>query len=131
MSNVPPILPPPVLPPSLPAEDPSEKLGRYVYRCKVLCIVEGSVFLVGVIGFIDQIITEHTANFSAFGFGVFYVLMAYGGAWLLHHRRTEGYLVAFLSFLILLILIPVGTVFGILGLIWLNKGRVLLTRKPG
>jgi ABC-type molybdate transport system permease subunit len=84
------------------------------------------LFLVGVTGGIIYYLEEGSVNFGALGFGVWCVLMGYGAAWLLHRRKSEGHLAAFPCMLIILLIIPVGTVFGVLGLIWLNKGRPLL-----
>jgi hypothetical protein len=105
-----------------------QSLQKYITRCKVLCIVAASLFLVGVIGGIIQYVEKGSVNFGALGFGVWCVLMSYGAALLLHHRKSEAYLAAFPCMLVILLLIPVGTVFGVLGLIWLNKGRPLLKR---
>ena len=103
-------------------------LQKYVTRCKVLCIVEASLFLVGVVGGVVHHFEVGKVNFGALGFGVWCVLMGYGAAVLLHRRKSEAYLAAFACMLVMLLLIPIGTVFGILGLIWLNKGRPLLKR---
>ena len=67
-------------------------------------------------------------NWGAFGFGAWYVVMGYAAALLLHRRKSEAYLAAFPCLLIMLLLIPVGTVLGILGIRWLDKGRPLLKR---
>ncbi len=119
---------PPVMPPPLPAAVSEQSLQKYITRCKVVCIVAASLFLVGVVGGIIHYTEVGTLNYGALGFGVWYVLMAYGAAFLLHRRKAEGYLAAFPCLLIMMLLIPVGTVFGILGLSWLNKGRPLLRR---
>jgi hypothetical protein len=50
MSPVPPIISPPVTPPRSSTAAAQESLQKYVTRCKVLCIVAASLFLVGVIG---------------------------------------------------------------------------------
>lgn len=128
MGTVPPIISPPVVTPPLPTAVAEEFLKRYIGRCKVLCMVAASLFLVGVGGGILHYIEAGSVNFGALGFGVWYVLMGYGAALLLHRRRSEGYIAAFVCMLIMLLVIPVGTVFGILGLSWLNKGRPLLNR---
>jgi hypothetical protein len=128
MSKVPPVISPPTLPPPLPAAVVELSLEKLITRCKVICIVEASLFLVGVVGGIIHYFTEGPVNLGAFGLGVWVVLMGYGAAWLLHRRKSEGYLAAIPCFLILLLLIPVGTVFGVLGLMWLNEGRVCLKR---
>ena len=128
MSTVPPIINPPVMPPPLPATVTEQSLQKYITRCKVLCIVLASLFLVGVVGGIVYYAEEGTGNLGALGFGVWCVVMGYGSALLLHRRRSEAYLAAFPCMLVMLLLIPVGTVFGIFGLTWLNKGRPLLKR---
>jgi len=128
MSALPPIISPPVISPQPLAAVAEQTLQKYLTRCKVLCIVAASLFLVGVVGGIIQYVEKGSVNFGALFFGVWYVLMGYGAAILLHRRRSEGYLAAFPCLLIMLLLIPVGTVFGILGLIWLNKARPLLKR---
>jgi hypothetical protein len=128
MSDMPPIIAPPVVPPPFPAAATEQSLQKYITRCKVLCIVAASLFLVGVIGFAFQYAEEGKVNWGAFGFGVWYVLMAYGTALLLHRRRSEAYLAAIPCLLVMLLLIPVGTVLGIFGFTWLNKGRPLLKR---
>jgi hypothetical protein len=127
MSGPPPIISPPVIPPRLPAAA-EQSLQKYLTRCKVLCTVAASLFLVGVVGGIIHYVEKGSVNLGALGFGVWYVLMAYGAALLLHRRKSEGYLAAFPCMLIMLLLIPAGTVFGILGLMWLNKARPLLKR---
>jgi hypothetical protein len=114
------------MPPPLPAAVPEQQLYNYLVRCKMLCLIAASLFLVGVGGGIVHYLEEGSVNFGALGFGIWYVLMAYGAAWLLHRRRSEGYLAAVPCLLIMLLIIPVGTVFGILGFGWLNKARPLL-----
>jgi hypothetical protein len=116
------------MPPPLPAAVPQQSLQKYITRCKVLCIVTATLFLAGVAGGIIHYVEQGSLNFGALGFGIWYVLMAYGAAFLLHRRRPEAYLAAFPCMLIMLLLIPIGTVFGILGLIWLNKGQPFLKR---
>lgn len=116
------------MPSPFPTALAEQPLQNYIGRCKVLCFVAASLFLVGVAGGIIHYIEEGSVNFGALGFGGWYVLMAYGAALLLHRRRSEGYLAAFPCMLIMLLLIPVGTVFWILGLSWLKKGRPLLKR---
>jgi hypothetical protein len=116
------------MPPPLPVAVAEQSLQKYITRCKVLCIVAASLFLVGVGGFIVQYLEEGSVNFGALGFGIWYVLMGYGAALLLHRRRSEAYLAAMPCLIIMLLLFPVGTVFGVLGLSWLNKGRPLLRR---
>jgi hypothetical protein len=129
MTDVPPIIKPPVAPPPLPPTALSDtELQRCISRCKVICIVWGSVFVVGVCGFIVQYIEEGTANWGAFAFGVCYVVAAYTAAWLLHRRHPAGHTLAFLCMLVILLAIPAGTICGILGFIWLNKGRVILKK---
>ena len=94
----------------------------------MLCIFVASLFLVGLGGFAVQYAGGGKANWGAFGFGVWYVVMGYAAAFLLHRRKAEGYLAAFTCLIVMLLLIPVGTVLGILGIGWLNKGRPLLKR---
>jgi len=119
---------PPVIPPPLPPLANEQSLQKFVVRCKVICIVAASLFLIGVGGGIVHYLEQGSLNWGAFGFGVWCVLMGYLAAWLLHRRRSEAYLAAFPCMLVLLLLIPIGTVFGILGLMWLNKARPLLRR---
>jgi hypothetical protein len=126
MNGVPPIITPPVMPPPLPAAVTGESLEKYISRCEVICLVAATLFLAGVIGFWIQYAEGGAANWGAFGFAVWYVLMGYGAAALLHRRRREAYLATVPCLIILLVVIPVGTVFGILGLNWLNKGQSLL-----
>jgi len=110
----------------LPSAVTEQSLQKYLNRCKVLCVVAASFFLVGLGGFIVQYAQEARVNWGALGFGVWYVFMGYAAACMLDRRRSEGYLAAIPCLLIMLLLIPVGTVFGILGLTWLSKGRPLL-----
>ena len=126
--NAPPIINPPAIPPPLPALANEQSLQRYVTRCKVLCIVASSLFLVGVCGGVVRYVETGSVNWGAMGFGVWYVLMGYLAAWLLHRRKSEAYLATFPCLLIMLLVIPVGTVLGILGLTWLNKARPSLNR---
>ena len=126
--DAPPIINPPVIPPPLPRLLNEQPLQKYVTRCKVLCIVAASLFLVGVCGGAIQYLEKGSVNLGAMGFGVWYVLMGYLAAWLLHRRKSEAYLATVPCLLIMLLVIPVGTVFGILGLIWLNKAHPLLKR---
>jgi hypothetical protein len=128
MSDTPPIISPPVAPPPPPVIASEQGLQTYLTRCEVLCIVAASLFLIGVAGFILRYVEEGKANWGALGFGIWYALMGYGAAWLLHRRRSEAYLATVPCLLIMLLVIPVGTVFGIFGWIWLNKGKALLTR---
>ena len=125
MSAAPPIISPRVHPPPIPPHG----LQKYINRCKVLCIVAASLFLVGLAGFVLLYVETGKANWGAFGFGVWYVVMGYAAAVLLHRRKTEAYLAALACLVVMLLLIPVGTVLGILGIGWLNKGRPLLTRR--
>jgi hypothetical protein len=126
--KAPPIIGPPVAPPPLPPSAVDQSLQKFVNRCKVLCIVAASLFLVGVGGGIVHYLEQGSVNLGAMGFGVWYVFMGYLAAWLLHRRKPEAYLATFPCLLIMLLVIPVGTVFGILGLTWLNKARPLLKR---
>ena len=48
------------------------------------------------------------------------------GGWLLCKRRRNGKALAQLCFLAILIAIPVGTIFGLLGFSWLSKSDHLL-----
>jgi hypothetical protein len=128
MSETPPILPPLIAPPPLTAAIAEQSLQKYITRCKVLCIIAASLFLVGVGGGIMHYVEKGTVNFGALGFAVWYVVMGYGAAILLHRRRPEAYLAAFPCFVIMLLLVPLGTVFAIFGFIWLNKGGPSLRR---
>ena len=59
-------------------------------------------------------------------FFVGFVLWIFCGGVLLRQRKKSGRVLAMICFIVLLAGFPVGTVFGILGIIWLNKGRHLL-----
>jgi hypothetical protein len=127
MGALPPIISPPVIPPQV-AAVAEQSLQKYLARCMVLCIVAASLFLIGVIGGVIHYVEQGSIDFGGLFFAAWFVLMSYGAAILLHLRKSEGYLAAFPCMLIMLLLIPVGTIFGILGIMWLNKARPLLKR---
>jgi hypothetical protein len=45
---------------------------------------------------------------------------------MLHRRRASGYVFAILTMIVMLLLFPLGTLFGILGMIRLNRAKALL-----
>src|SRR5215831_17024609 len=107
MNEVPPIIRPPAAPPPLPLSD--KELQSCITRCKVICIVAGSLFAVGVVGFIVNYVEEGTIDFGAFAFGVVYMVAVFTAAWLLHRRHHTGYTLAFLCMCVVVLAIPVGT----------------------
>ena len=124
MSELPPIIPPQVVPPPLPVLN--DVRPRYLYRCKVICIVAGSLFLVGIAGGIMKCVSGESVEIGVFIFAGGYVVIAYGAAAMLHRRRASGYVFAILTMIVMLLLFPLGTLFGILGMIWLNRAKGLL-----
>jgi hypothetical protein len=130
MSEVPPIISPPVAPPPIPRALLSEReLESYINRCKVICIVAGCFSLVGIAGGIMEYEQEGTLRWEVLVFAIIYAATAFTGAFLLYRRHPAGHTLAFLCFLFMLFVIPLGTIFGILGLNWLSKGRVILKRR--
>ncbi len=126
MNEVPPIIAGTPTPPPLPAAARQPQPAVYARRCKVLCIVAGSLALAAVAagGYgmaIGEKIDSHVLLFCGC-----YALLCYGAALLLHRRGgTAAYFTALPCLVILLPVIPFGTVFGILGLIWLHKAELL------
>ena len=92
--SAPPIINPPAVPPLVPPLVDEQSLQKYVVRCKVICIVAASLFLIGISGALVHYLEHDSLNWSAFGFGVWCVVMGYLAAWLLHRRRSEAYLAA-------------------------------------
>ena len=69
------------------------------------------------------------ANFGEFALAGWYLLMGSWAAVLLHLRKREAYLVTMTHLIfMLLIVFPISTIFGFLGLLWLNAGRDGLRR---
>ncbi len=126
--DAPPVIHPPVAPPPLPESVWQPPLQKYIKRCFAICIVSASLCVFAIGGFCLKYVEEGTANWSAFGFVVWLTVVGYGAALLLHYRRSEAYLATMTFLIVLLFFIPVGTVFGILGIGWLGKGRPLLKR---
>ena len=114
------------MPPPLPRAAAQESLEPHIKHCEILCIVVASIFVIGLFGFTWQYFEEGHANWHPFGFAVAYFLLSCTAAVLLHLRRPAAYFAALPCFLVMLLIIPIGTVGGIFGIIWLNKGRPAL-----
>jgi hypothetical protein len=139
MSDVPPIPSPPVAPQPLPTAVNEQLLQKYITWSELICIGAASVGLVGVIwlltlhfqegrGNLIQYLQEG-ANFAEFGLASWYLVMGSWAAVLLHLRRREAYLVTMTHLIFMLVIVfPVTTIFGFLGLLWLNAGRDVLRR---
>jgi len=137
MSDAPPIQGPPVAPQPLPTAVNEKSLQRYIAWCELICIGAASVGLVGIIWLTILYIQAGAVNlipylednFAMFGLAGWYLLMGAWSAVLLHRRRREAYLVTMTHLMLMLVLVfPISTIFGFLGLLWLNVGRDGLRR---
>ncbi|MCB1237941.1 MAG: hypothetical protein KDM91_22940 [Verrucomicrobiae bacterium] len=94
----------------------------------MLNLVMGSLFLLAVFGsFAERHMHGEPPRWDFVIASVLGAFWGFTAAYLLHRRRPSGYLASFPCLLFMLAAIPLGTVFGILGLTWLNKGRSALT----
>jgi len=124
MSDKPPILPDITAPQPPPLKASGLAPQVYIRRCKVMCIVLGGISVAGLAGGVFAVLNHLEPTLDPrLIIGGCYGVACFLAALLLHYRRREGYFVAVVVIFFILFLIPVGTVFGVLGLIWLNKGR--------
>ena len=94
-------------------------------RCKVLCIVAGCLALTAAVGgCYGMAIGENIDRTVIFACGG-YAVACFTAAFLLHRRVRSAYFVALPCVAILLPVIPIGTVFGVLGLVWLQRAHIL------
>jgi len=122
LPNLPPKLNdlPPILPPALP------DCGIYLNYCANICFAVAGLLCLGCIGVGIERAQQGGEGLAQLIFVAGVMVFAAASGVLLHQRRKLGHPLAMILFAMMMLGIPLGTVFGILGIKWLNKGQHLL-----